>query len=146
MVLLAGLMGLIFVILGLGVYVLMAYGLYVMAQKRSIENPWIAFIPVAQFYILGKLIVSLKIANYDIPSIEIVLPVASIATFVLSGIPVLGWLLSLAFIVLFLFALYKLYSMYAPSNATLYTVLSIIPVCAAIFIFIIKDNQPVNVQ
>lgn len=36
-------------------YVLTAFGLYDMAKLRGIENPWLAWIPVANIWILGSL-------------------------------------------------------------------------------------------
>ena len=34
-------------------YVLMALGLYTIAKKRNIKNPWLAWIPVADLWLLG---------------------------------------------------------------------------------------------
>lgn len=115
----------IFAIVGIVLYFIYAYSLYKMAVKQGLENPWIAFIPIAQNYILGKLIKDLKVFNFEIPRIEIVLPVASIVVLLLNQVDILGTLLSLANFILMLFVLNKLYNMYKPVNATLYTILSI---------------------
>lgn len=116
----------IFAIVGIVLYFIYSYSLYKMAVKQGLENPWIAFIPIAQSYILGKLIKDLKVFNFEIPRIEIVLPVASIVVLLLNKVDILGTLLSLANFILMLFVLNKLYNMYKPVNATLYTILSIL--------------------
>lgn len=116
----------IFAIVGIVLYLIYSYSLYKMAVKQGLENPWIAFIPIAQSYILGKLIKDLKVFNFEIPRIEIVLPVASIVVLLLNNVDILGTLLSLANFILMLFVLNKLYNMYKPVNATLYTILSIL--------------------
>jgi len=55
---LAALGGFIFVIIGIGVaaYVLASLGLMKLAENRRIENPWLAWIPFGNLFILGKLV------------------------------------------------------------------------------------------
>ncbi|EKQ53515.1 MULTISPECIES: hypothetical protein [unclassified Clostridium] len=133
----------IFVIIGIGLYIVYAYSLYKMAVKQGLENPWIAWIPIAQNYTLGKLIKTLKVFDIEIPRIEIFLPVASLVVCVFNRIEILGALLSLANYILVLFALNKLYKMYKPENATLYTVLSIFGITVPFIFLTIKDLEPV---
>ena len=113
-----------------------------MAVKQGLENPWIAFIPIAQNYIIGRLIKTLKVFDYEIPRIEIVLPVAALVVLVFSQVDFLGGLLSLANFILMLFALNKLYKMYKPDNATLYTVLSIFGLPVPFIFLSIKELEP----
>lgn len=40
-------------VIGLVAYVLMAVGLYTIAKRRGIRNPWLAWIPVANYWLLG---------------------------------------------------------------------------------------------
>lgn len=134
----------IFVIIGIVLYVIFTYSLYKMAVKQGLENPWIAFIPIAQNYTLGKLIRTLKVFDYEIPRIEIVLPVAALVVFALNRVAVLGNILSLANFILILFALNKLYKIYKPENATLYTVLSIFGIPVPFIFLSIKDFEPVD--
>lgn len=135
---------LIFVLISIAFYVIFAYALYKMAVNAALENPWMAWIPILQWYILGKLIKTLKIGNYDIPSIELVLPVASLLVIVLNRIEIIGSLLSLANFILTLFALNKLYKMYKPDQATLFTVLSIFGLPIPFIFMSIKDLKPVE--
>lgn len=39
-------------------YFFMAFGLYRMAENQNIELSWLAFIPIAQYYLLGVLVQS----------------------------------------------------------------------------------------
>ena len=129
-------------------YVIFSLALYKMAQNAKLENPWLAWIPIADVYIIAKLIKSLKIGTYLIPNLEVVLPVASAIALVLPYIPILKFfspIISLANFVLILFALNKLYKMYKPENAVLYTVLSIFGVTIPFFFQSIKNNVPVEV-
>jgi hypothetical protein len=126
-------------------YVILSLALYQMAKNANLENPWLAWIPYLDLYIIGKLIKSLKISTYQIPSIEVVLPVASGITFVAGYIPVLGTIVAIANFVLILFALNKLYKMYKPESAVLFTVLSIFVVPVPFIFQSIKNNTPVEV-
>ena len=136
-----GFFAFIFLIIAVVLYVLVSLGLYKMAVNQKIENPWLAWIPIADFYILGKLI---KIQTYEIPHIELVLPIGCLAVAVLGSIPLIGWLLNLAYAVLCLFAIFKLYKMYKPEQAILYLVLSIVlPFMGPIFIFMMRNDSPV---
>ena len=135
---------LIFVLICIALYIIFAYALYKMAINAGLENPWMAWIPILQWYILGKLIKSLKIGNYDIPSIELVLPIATLLVIVLNRIEVIGSLLSLANFILTLFALNKLYKIYKPEQATLFTILSIFGLPIPFIFMSIKDLKPVE--
>jgi len=133
-----------FFILALASYFLAAIGLYSMAQKRGIENAWIAWIPVVQLYIIGRLIGTLHIGSYEVPQPELVLPGIAVAGSVLSNIPLIGGLIGIASLVVNLFALHKLYTIYRPDQATLYLVVSILlPFMGPVFLFIMRNDEPV---
>lgn len=136
-----GLIFFIFAMAGIVLYIIYAYSLYKMAVNQGLENPWIAWIPIAQNYTLGKLIKTLNIFDYKIPRVEIVLPVATLIVLVLNRIPIISTLLSLANFILILFALNKLYKIYKPENATLYTVLSIFGIPIPFIFLSIKDLE-----
>ena len=42
-------------LISLAVYVFTALGLYTLAQRRGLRNPWLAWVPVANVWILGSL-------------------------------------------------------------------------------------------
>jgi len=136
---------LFFFLIGIVIYVLAALGLYTMAKNRNIENAWVAWIPVAQLYILGRIIRTLKILDYDVPQVELVLPGLAIAGTVLGVIPLIGQLIALAAFIVNIFALHKLFVMYRPDEAVMYLILSVVlPFMGAVFIFIMRNDKPVE--
>ena len=133
----------IFSFIGIALYVVFALAFHKMAVNAEVENAWLAWIPILQWYILAKIIKSLKIADYEIPNLQFVLPGATLLVMALNRIPVIGSLLSIANYVLLLFALNKLYKMYKPDQAMLFTILSIF-VFPIPFIFLsMKDLKPI---
>lgn len=139
-------LGMFFIIISgiaLVTYILSAIGLYTMAVNRNIENPWIAWIPIVQLYIVGKLIGELKVINYEVPQPEIVLPISAIVAAVGSGIPVIGFFITIACTVIYFFALYRLFYLYKPDKAQLYIILSIVlPFMGPVFMFMLRNEKP----
>lgn len=132
------------VLIAIALYVIFAIGLMNIANRKGIENAWLAFIPIAQLYILGLIIKELKIFSFEVPSPELVLPIAGVATIVLGAIPFIGFILSIANIILNVAALYTLYLMYIPAKAMIYTILGIIfPILTPFFVFSIRNEEPV---
>lgn len=133
------------VIIGIAVYVFYAFSLFKLAQKRGVENAWLAWIPIAQFYIIGKLVKTVKISTFEVPSLEIVLPVGFLAVMLLGAIPLIGWLIYLAYLVVMVLSMYNLYKQYVPENAVLYTILSIFGITIPFFFLKFSKMEPVNV-
>jgi hypothetical protein len=90
---------LLILFLALASYVLAAIGLYTMAKNRDIENAWIAWIPVVQLYIIGRLIGTLYIGSYEVPQPELVLPGLAVAGSVLSNVRLIGGLIGIVSLV-----------------------------------------------
>lgn len=135
---------LLMVVLALVFYVLFSLGLYTMASRRSIPNPWMAWIPIAQFYMLGEVIGPVKLGDFTADQPGLYLLGAIIGLWVLSLIPVLGPIFSLANLVVAIGALYLLFSRYTTENTPLlYTILAVVSfgALAAIFVFIIRNNE-----
>lgn len=146
-----GMFFLVFVVIAIIGYILMALGLYTMAKNRGIENPWLAWIPIANLYILAKLIGSLSIGGWEVPKLEMFLPLATVVVMLTSWIPAIGTLISIANAVLVLFALYKLYKMYRPEQATLWLILTIVGFVTVVlsflgpvFIFMMRNDTVVS--
>lgn len=140
----------LFVVLGIiGIvnYVLMSIGLMKMAQNEEIENPWLAWVPIGNFWIMGKLIKTIELGSNKWEQAELILVIAAAGSIILGAIPVIGTIVSLAVAVLSILVMYKIYKMYAPDNAMLYLILSIVfAIIAPGIIFMkIKDNTPVEV-
>lgn len=146
MAILGGFLIIVFII-AVVMFVLRALALYTMAKRQNIANPWLAWIPVAQDYIFG-MVLKKKItvtSTISIPFAQWVLigtNALAAATYdndILRSIVVI---ITLAITVL---ALLRLYKLYAPDKAILYTVLSIvIPVTSPIFMMMIRNNTPVE--
>lgn len=134
----------IFTLISIALYVIFAMSFYRIAVNAGIENPWLSCIPIVQWYTLAKIIKSLQISGYEIPSLEFVLPGATVLVCIFGDIPVIGPLLAIANYVLLLFALNKLYRLYNPNQAVLYTILSIFSLPIPFIFLSIKDLKPVE--
>ena len=95
-------------------------------------------------YIIGKLVKSVKVSNFEIPSLEIVLPAAMLVFVLLRGITVLGFLITITFYALLLLSLYNLYKQYLPENAVAYTILSIFGIPVPFFFLKISKLNPIE--
>jgi len=134
-----GILLFVFTFIGIALYVIFALAFYRITVNAGIENPWLSCIPIVQLYILAKVIKALQISGYEIPNLEFVLPGATILVMVLRDVPVIGSLLAVANFILLLFALNKLYRLYKPDQAVLYTVLSIFSLPIPFIFLSIKD-------
>jgi len=128
---------LIFLIIGIILYVLFAIGLMKMANRENIENAWLAWVPIAQTYIMGRLI-SHKLGEN---SGWIVLGVTLISMFT-SWIPVLGQLISFGVLIFSFVILHWIYEKYS-NKAVLMTIFTVITAgsLSPIFIFAIRNND-----
>jgi len=132
------------VCLGIVAYVLAALGLMQLAQNKGIENAWLAWIPFGNLYILGRIVETVKIGTWEIPRLEIILPLLPIALIILSWIPLIAFLSKVAAVALTALVLYRLFSKYRPEQAVLYTVLSVILGLFWIFVFIIRNDREIS--
>jgi hypothetical protein len=141
---LLGILLLIPLIIGIGIYVLISLGLLTLATNANIENPWLAWVPFGNLYILGKLLPELRISTYLIPRHELVLPAAALATCIFTNVPFIGILVSLANLVLVICAVYALFKRYAGENAMVYTVVGFITcgIMLSVFIYMIRNEKP----
>lgn len=121
-------------------YILGTIGLYRIAAKSGAKYPWFAFIPILQFYTLGRLIGEIKIGSYTIPELELLLSIGFFARY----IPIFGWIFNIVWIVLLFMTLYELYKLYRGDKAVLMLVISIITLGLAvpIILFIMRNDEP----
>jgi len=131
------------ILIGLVFYVLGALGLMTMAEKKKIQNAWLAFIPIGQQYILGKIIEPVELGGKKIEHAPYILLGAGVVIYAGSlGDGALSGLLSLAASIAMIIAMYCLYKMYIPEKAVLYLVLSIVlPFLGPIFIFQLRNKE-----
>jgi hypothetical protein len=136
---------LVLLVIGIAAYVLTSLALYTMAQKRGIANPWLAWVPIANLYILALILGTLNVFGLEIPMFTVVLPAAAVVVGLLGRIVFIGPLLGIAYFILTLASLNKLYRMYSPANATIFTIISIFGIPVPILLYMIRNNQPVEV-
>jgi len=133
-------------IVAVALYIIFSIGLYQMAKNAGLENSWLAFVPIAQMYIMGKLIKEIKVKDFVIPSAELVLPIAFVVLILCGGIPLIGQLLALAGFVLYLAACYNVYLLYRPNNAVTYTIISILSVTVPFLFYMMRNDPMVHKQ
>lgn len=131
------------VILGIIAYVLFSLALMQMASNSGIENAWLAWIPIGNLFIVAKVIKELNVFGFEIPNLEMALPAIALANILLSWIPLIGFIISIAAAIVIIMALYKLVEMYKPESGILTVILLIIiaPV-GAFMIYSIRNNTP----
>lgn len=129
---------LFFAIIGIIFYVLFAIGLMRIAKQENIENAWLAWVPIAQSYVLGKL-VSHKLGDN---SGWIVLGLTILTTFS-SFLPFIGVLINIAVGIFMFVVMHWVYEKYS-NKAVIMTVFTVLTVgsLAPIFIFAIRNHQP----
>lgn len=134
-------------------YVLRAIGLYTMAKNRGVENAWLAWVPVGNNWLLGQIADDAalrqgKKTNYSL--ILLVLTAAGAAGgFSLLLLPFSALLsapLSIGLSVVYFIALYEIYQDYAPKNAAVYLVLSVLLSLHWLLLFILRDRCPQGLQ
>ncbi len=70
----------------LALYVLMGIGLMTMAKKREMKNSYLAFIPFARYYLMGKLIGKVNFFGKPLKNIGVLAVVTSACTFAVMAI------------------------------------------------------------
>lgn len=133
------------------VYVLQALAVHSMAKRRGIENAWLAWVPVASGWILGSVADDInarrgKKTVYG-PVLLVLTAVGAAGSFSMFLQPLL-WLaaapLSLAVMVVNYIVLYEIFNDYAPKNAALYLVLSILLGIQWILLFLLREKRPLS--
>lgn len=139
---------LVFLVLGIIFYIFFTVGLYTLAKNDGDDIPWMAFIPVAQYYTIGKLIRgNFTIFGKRIDKVEMILPIAALVGSIFSAIPVLGMLVAIAMAILFISAMYHLFKKYKGEKATMFTILSVIfAFLYPFFIFGMRNSMPVDLS
>lgn len=133
----------IIAIVGLVLYVFQSLAFHRLAKNKNIELAWLAWVPIAQNYIFGKILDDkVPFGSKIIPYAPIILMVAPIAASLIAMIPYIGWIFPIASYVYYCLALYRLYKLYKPESAVLFLVFSVIfPIVVPFFIFAIRNKE-----
>ena len=136
-------LGIVFgLIFGVILHLVFSFSLYIIIKKRGMVNPWLAWIPIANFYFIGKIVGDIKIFKLQLTNTEIILPLAFALFIGLAYIPLVGFMLSAAGLLVLVLAMNKLYQLFDPENAFILTLLTaILPVIAApVIMFIYREK------
>lgn len=108
-------------------YVLLSFGLYQAAQKRSIQFPWMAWVPFARYYLVGAMLHNELVVTprTRIPYFQYILPIASALPILVAG-PI-SWLVTLAIYALVVMAYIGLFRQYGEANPITCGVLAGLP-------------------
>lgn len=131
--------GIIFSVL---LHLLFSYSLYMMVKKRAMPNPWLAWIPIVNFYCIGKITGDIKIFKLNLTNMEIILPLAFALFIGLAYIPLVGFILSATGLLVLVIAMHKLYEKFDSENAFILTIMTaVLPIIAApIIMFIYREK------
>ena len=111
------------VLIAIVMYIFGALGLMELAKKNKLDNPWLAFIPVGNSYLLGKLGFEVYSSKEEKnPTLTWILFGASLASCIIGS--VLENIASTVTIVFMVLAYNRIYKNIVPQSATKYTILS----------------------
>lgn len=113
-----------------------------MTKRRNMSPHWLAWVPIANMYLIGKIIGEIKIFSLTLNNMEIILPLAFALWAGLAYIPLVGFVLSAIGLFVIVIAFNKLYEKFDRENAFVLTILSaILPVIATPIIMFIYRNK-----
>lgn len=123
-------------------YVLFCYGLHTIATNRGENNAILAWVPFANFYLLGSMIGNFSIVNKEMENVEILLPLAVLIYYVIGGSWFVGYITAAICLLFIIYALYNFYNQLHPERAMFYAIISaILPTVSIPVIFLlIKDK------
>ena len=153
-------------LVSIAIYVFTALSLYTVAKRRGIAAPWLAWVPVANLWVLGSISDQYRYLTqgqmkhkrvtlliWECVSCAMIAGVVVSAFLAVAGesVQAIVTLLSLVFVmlvvaivyaVLYFMALYDVYASCDPQNAALYLVLSIFfRFLVPVFLFISRDME-----
>lgn len=126
----------------LALYAAAAVSLYMIAKNNSVPYPWVAFIPVFQYYIIGSLCEEYMLREYRIRHLEWVMVLLEFLQIFLSfGVGFFFLPLRILINLLLVLFLHKFFYLFVPQRATLFALLSIfgrLPL--VILLYLLKDK------
>lgn len=125
-------------------YILTSIALQRMANKAGLEEVWLAWVPIGNLYIIGKLVKQIDFGGKTYEKPEFILPGIFLFLTVLRRVAFLGSVVTLLMWLLTLISLYFLYKKYAPEKVTKYMAISMfMPIIGAgLVLFRIRNHQP----
>lgn len=135
--------GILFLVIWLVFYVLSCVGLYGMAVNRRMDYPWLAWIPIVRYYLLGELVSEKAyFIKWRLPYPQVILPLLFCLAVVTAGIPIVGNVLLVLFVFYYDCVMYRLYRLYAGSHAPFDLLLSMVfPLLFMLFVFLWRNRK-----
>jgi len=127
-------------IIYLAIYLAIGFSLFQIGKNHHLSYAWIAFIPIAQFAIIGALCEEYILWGIRLKPLSLIMVGLALLDSVSLG-GMLGFVLSLAISLLTALIYHKFFYLFEPSRATIYAILSLlggIPI--AIILYLIKDK------
>lgn len=136
-------------ILALICYAISAFCLFKIAKNNNICAPWIALIPVFQFYVIGKSIEEYEVFNRKIPKMQWSVFAVIILQFIATPIPNFGLILGLIVKALWVLLLHKFFYLFTSTRAFLYAILCMfgdifVNIPFVIILILLRDSKMIN--
>lgn len=132
---------LVIFIISLILWLIGSYGLFKIGTNAGVSYSWLAFIPIANLYVLGAVTKEVTVGKYKIENLSTILPISAIAAFILSLIPLLGGLISLAFVIFIYIVHYYFYKKLDEPNAILWLILTVLGFPYPFVLFILRNKK-----
>ena len=148
--------------LGIIAYIFTSLSLYKIAQNRRIPNPWMAWIPIVNGYLLGNIADDINAYSNKNSNYKIILLVTNIITSGVGGImfavisttlndgshfTLILRLILLAQTIIQLFALYIIFKDYKPNSAVVYLILCIfIPISLPFILYSLRNKPSISMS
>ena len=134
------------VISSLAAYILTGYSLYPVAKRCSVKYPFLAWVPILQYYIIGSVIEEYVLLGYRIKHLEWVMCGLAFLQ-VACGFSGMLWYLGIGVLgfcakILISLCMHKYFYLFEPSYAMIFAVICIFGrLPFAIVLFLMKDKS-----
>lgn len=124
-------------------YVLSAVALYSIGKNNGVRYPWLAFVPFAQYYVIGSICEEYRIFGVNIKPLWLILPLLLLLQSAAALIP--SYILFLPGLVIGIFMaliMHKFFYMFEPSRAFVLALLCLFGrLTTGLALFIIRDMR-----
>ncbi len=129
------------VIITLAAYGISSYSLYSIARRNGVKNPWIAFVPILHYYIIGSICEEYRIYGYTVKRLDIVMPIVLLIQVMAAYVPsYIAFVPSLLAGILIALVMHKFFYLFDPQHAFLFAIVCLFGrLATAIVLLLIKD-------
>lgn len=122
-------------------YAMSSYGLYCIAKRNNVKNPWIAFVPILHYYIIGSICEEYRIKGLEIKNLGVVLPLVLLVQVMSAYVPsYIAFVPSLIAGIFIALVMHKFFYLFDPAHAIVFALICLFGrLATAVIILIIKD-------